>query len=73
MADARLRLEPTTRKRGLRGIGGSNVAVSLRVLLESLSVCLFFCRKKRIGANGRSIVLLQSKVSLGVVLLSLLC
>ena len=74
MADARLRLEPTTRKRGLRGgIGGSNVAVSLRVLLESLSVCLLFCRKKRTGANGRSIVLLQSKVSLGVVLLSLLC
>jgi len=40
-------------------IGGSNVAVSLRVLLEGSSVCLLFCREKRIGTNGRSIVLLQ--------------
>ena len=59
MADTRLRLEPSTRKRGLRGIGGSNVAVSLRVLLEGSSVCLLLCREKRIGTNGRSIVLLQ--------------
>ena len=59
MADARLRLEPSTRKRGLRGISGSHVAVSLRVLFKGLSVSLLFCRKKRIGANGQSIVLLQ--------------
>ena len=59
MADVRLRLEPSTRKRGLTGISGSNVAVSLRVLLEGLSVCLLFCRKNHIGANGWSIALLQ--------------
>ena len=41
--------------------------VSLRVLLKGLSVCLLFCRKKRIGANGRSIVLLQKDCFLKMV------